>query len=38
MGFLIDTTALEHDLILVTRDAADVERTGVRLINPFTAP
>lgn len=33
---LLAATALEHDLILVTRNAADVERTGVRLINPFT--
>ncbi len=33
---LLAATALEHDLILVTRNAADVERTGVQLINPFT--
>lgn len=33
---LMAATALVHDLILVTRNVADVERTGVRLINPFT--
>jgi len=28
-------TALEYDLTLVTRNVRDVERTGVRLLNPF---
>ena len=32
---LLAATALEHDLILVTRNVIDVKRTGVRLINPF---
>jgi len=34
---LLAATALVHDLALVTRNAADVERTGVELVNPFTA-
>lgn len=32
---LIAATALEHDLVLVTRNTGDVERTGVILHNPF---
>jgi predicted nucleic acid-binding protein len=28
-------TALEHDLVLVTRNISDVERSGARLLNPF---
>lgn len=32
---LLAATALVHDLILVTRNVRDVERTGVRLYNPF---
>lgn len=32
----IAATALIHDLTLVTRNIADVERTGVRLLNPFS--
>ena len=32
---LIAATALEHDLIVVTRDAKDLQRFGVRLLNPF---
>lgn len=32
---LITATALAHDLILVTRNVRDVERTGVKLLNPF---
>jgi toxin FitB len=32
---LLAATALEHDLILVTRNERDVERTGVRVLNPF---
>lgn len=32
---LLAATALEHGLTLVTRNVADVERTGVPLLNPF---
>ena len=32
---LMAATALELDLTLVTRNARDVSRTGVRLLNPF---
>ena len=32
---LLAATALEHDFILVTRNVRDVERSGVRLLNPF---
>ena len=32
---LIAATALVHDWTLVTRNVGDVERTGVRLLNPF---
>ena len=32
---LMAATALVHDWTFVTRNAADVERTGVRLLNPF---
>jgi predicted nucleic acid-binding protein len=32
---LLAATALEHDLVLVTRNTEDVERSGVRLVNPF---
>lgn len=32
---LLAATALENDLVLVTRNVRDVERTGVRLLNPF---
>ena len=31
----IAATAKQHRLILVTRNTAEFERTGVRLINPF---
>ncbi len=31
---LLAATALEHDLILVTRNVRDVERTGVRILDP----
>ena len=34
---LLAATALVHDLVLVTRNLRDVERTGVRLCDP-TAP
>lgn len=33
---LLAATALVHNLTLVTRDTRDVERTGVRLLNPFS--
>lgn len=32
---LLAATALVHDLTLVTRNVADVERTGVSALNPF---
>lgn len=32
----IAATALMHGLILVTRNMADVARTGVQLLNPFS--
>jgi toxin FitB len=35
---LLASTALIHDLTLVTRNTSDVKRTGVRLINPFETP
>lgn len=35
---LLAATALEWDLVLVTRNTADVERTGVAFINPFARP
>jgi len=34
---LLAATAIEHDLTLVTRNTADVERTGVACVNPFAA-
>jgi predicted nucleic acid-binding protein len=33
---LIAATALEHDMLLVTRNTKDFKRTGVKLLNPFT--
>lgn len=33
-GYLA-ATALVHDLMLVTRNVSDVERSGVKLLNPF---
>jgi predicted nucleic acid-binding protein len=33
---LLAATALEHDLILVTRNTRDVKGTGVRFENPFS--
>ena len=33
-GYLA-ATALGHDLTLVTRNVKDVERSGVKLLNPF---
>lgn len=35
---LLAATALEWDLTLVTRNTADVARTGVALANPFAGP
>lgn len=35
---LLAATALEQNLTLVTRNVRDVERCGVRLLNPFSAP
>ena len=32
---LLAATALERDLVLVTRNTKDVEPTGVRSLNPF---
>jgi predicted nucleic acid-binding protein len=32
---LLAATALEHNLTLVTRNVRDVERSGVKLLNPF---
>jgi toxin FitB len=32
---LLAATALVHDWTFVTRNTSDVERTGVRLLNPF---
>ncbi|QMT30835.1 type II toxin-antitoxin system VapC family toxin [Alysiella filiformis] len=32
---LIAATALTHDLIVVTRNIADFDTTGVKLLNPF---
>lgn len=34
---LLAATAKVHDLTLVTRNTAHVERTGVQLLNPFDA-
>jgi predicted nucleic acid-binding protein len=33
----IAATALIHDLTVVTRNQADFRKTGVRVLNPFTA-
>ena len=33
---LMAATALEHELVLVTRNTRDVERTGVQVDNPFS--
>ena len=34
---LLAATALEHDLILVTRNTRDVRRTGARVLDPTGA-
>ena len=31
---LLAATAIVHDLVLVTRNTRDVERTGVRVLDP----
>ncbi|GAA1668383.1 type II toxin-antitoxin system VapC family toxin [Glycomyces endophyticus] len=31
----IAATAIVHDMVLVTRNVRDFERTGVRILNPF---
>lgn len=33
---LIAATALVHDMAVVTRNVADFERTGVRVLNPWS--
>ena len=35
---LLAATALERNLVLVTRNTSDVERTGVAVVNPFAGP
>lgn len=35
---LLVATAIESDLVLVTRNTADVARTGVAVVNPFARP
>ena len=35
---LFAATALERNLVLVTRNTSDVERTGVAVVNPFAGP
>lgn len=35
---MIAATALEHGLTVATRNVSDFERTGVKVIDPFTAP
>jgi predicted nucleic acid-binding protein len=34
---LLAATALVHDLVLVTRNTRDVERSGVKMLNPFSS-
>lgn len=36
MDALIAATALTHGLVLVTRNLSDMERTGVRTLDPWT--
>lgn len=35
MDGLLAATALEHDLVLVTRNVVDVKNSGAQLLNPF---
>ncbi len=37
IGALLAATAGVHGLVLVTRNAADVEGLGVRVLDPFAA-
>jgi predicted nucleic acid-binding protein len=32
---MIAATALEHDLVLVTRNTRDFKKAGVKTLNPF---
>jgi hypothetical protein len=34
-GKLLAATAIAHDLVLVTRNVADVDGLGAQLLNPF---
>lgn len=34
---LLAATAIAHDMTLVTRNVQDMERSGVRLLNPFSS-
>ncbi|NQX02912.1 hypothetical protein HQ447_19820 [bacterium] len=38
MDGLLAATALEHDLTLVTRNEADFDGVGIRVLNPFRSP
>ena len=38
MDSLIAATALQHDLVLVTRNVDDFAPTGVRILNPWQTP
>jgi len=33
---LIAATGLEHDLVVVSRNVGDIERSGVECLNPFS--
>ena len=35
IDLILAATALEHDLTIVTRNIADFEGTGVRVLNPW---
>jgi predicted nucleic acid-binding protein len=35
---LIATTALLHELVVVTRNRADFEKSGVEILDPFEEP
>jgi toxin FitB len=35
---MLAATAIERGLVLVTRNVRDIERTGVRWLNPFVRP
>lgn len=38
MDGLLAATAMEHDLVLVTRNGPDFQGLGVRILNPFQDP